>query len=420
MSGGRRLVLAALAAAFVCRLAFAFGYWQDKPLTRDEREYLDLAQQAARGQGLRYGEGGADRFARAPLYPLFVAAVLRLAGDERRELDATPGSLKLAQSALGAAAVWLIALLTARAAGDRAGATAAWLAAVYPPLGWISAYVFSETLYVVLALAAVLLLDRGFEAAGGSERGAAARSIVVTGALCGLAALTRPAHLVFVACACAWLARRRRIALAAALAAAAMVVIVPWTVRNHRENGRVTLIAAEGGVTFWTGNHPLARGEGDMAANPQLKLADLEFRRAHPGLSAEQLEPLYYRAALAWIREQPLDWAALVRRKLFYVLVPVGPSYRLHSTRYFVASIVSYGILLPLGVAGAWRLRRGPRPPRALGLFAASGVLTALIFMPQERFRISTLDPPLLVCAAALAARENDAGRRFRRAEGST
>ena len=56
--------------------------------------------------------------------------------------------------------------------------------------------------------------------------------------------------------------------LAATLVAASLIVVTPWTVRNLRVYDRFVLVASEGGVTFWTGNHPLARGEGDLAANP--------------------------------------------------------------------------------------------------------------------------------------------------------
>ena len=54
---------------------------------------------------------------------------------------------------------------------------------------------------------------------------------------------------------------------------------LPWTIRNIRVYGRFVLVASEGGVTFWTGNHPLAVGDGDLAANPAIKRAELEFRR---------------------------------------------------------------------------------------------------------------------------------------------
>ena len=54
----------------------------------------------------------------------------------------------------------------------------------------------------------------------------------------------------------------------------------PWTARNAAVYGRFVLVASEGGVTFWTGNHREARGEGDLAANPHLKPLNREFRAA--------------------------------------------------------------------------------------------------------------------------------------------
>ncbi|MBI1874906.1 MAG: hypothetical protein HYS05_13610, partial [Acidobacteria bacterium] len=112
-----------LAAAFVVALALRLGfgllYWVDKPLTHDEREYLLLARNIARGQGFGYptplvqlppslklrrtaealAEAGrrglaralatadatdtpvdGERFGRAPIYPLFLAGVMTMAG----------------------------------------------------------------------------------------------------------------------------------------------------------------------------------------------------------------------------------------------------------------------------------------------------------------------------------------------------
>ena len=116
------------------------------------------------------------------------------------------------------------------------------------------------------------------------------------------------------------------------------------------------------------------------------------------------MEPIYYREALEWIASNPLAWLALEARKLFYLVVPVGPSYTLHSTRYYATTLVSYGVLLPLAIAGFIRLgaRRGRAP--GLWLVAGSAVAAALIFFPQERFRIPVIDPTLVVMASGLAA----------------
>jgi 4-amino-4-deoxy-L-arabinose transferase-like glycosyltransferase len=213
--------------------------------------------------------------------------------------------------------------------------------------------------------------------------------------------LTRPAMLFFLPLAVLWLWRRRQCRRAVLLTLACALVVAPWTLRNAREYGRFVLVASEGGITFWTGNHPLAIGEGDMAANPDIKRANLALRAQHPGLAPEALEPIYYREARTFIREQPLAWARLMIRKVFYTVVPFGPSYRLHSPLYFGASVVSYLAVLPFALLGLAGLRRRGALPVPLLLLAAASVLVSVVFFPQERFRLPVIDPTLLVSAAA-------------------
>jgi 4-amino-4-deoxy-L-arabinose transferase-like glycosyltransferase len=397
-----RPIAAAVLAGLVLRLAFGLGYWVGKPMTHDEHEYLALAGSLAAGRGFTYGpeheSGTAQQFGRAPIYPLFLAAI----GATQPDDGNAPARVKIVQSVLGTALVLVIGALAARAAGRRAGTVAAWIAACYPPLVWFPAYVLSETLYSLLALTGALLLQiavtRSRRAHSPREGGPLA---LFAGALVGVAVLTRPAMLVFVPMALLWLVRAQRHVLAVAFLAAAVAVIAPWTARNYRAYGRFVLVASEGGVTFWTGNHPLARGEGDLAANPEIKRAELDFRRAHEGVSAEALEPLYYQDALRHIQANPAWWLGLLAKKAFYTVVPTGPSYAVHSARYRIASIASYLLLLPFALYGFGVLRRAAEPPVALGLLVLSSVLVCLIFFPQERFRVPVLDPALIVATAA-------------------
>ena len=101
---------------------------------------------------------------------------------------------------------------------------------------------------------------------------------------------------------------------------------------------------------------------------------------------------------------RPLWWIGLEVRKLFYLVVPIGPSYTLHSARYLTATLVSYGMLLPLGCAGLLALSRQRRTPVTIGLWLLSAIVAALIFFPQERFRIPLIDPVLIAGAAAFIA----------------
>ena len=302
-TSARRLILAAAVGGCVLRLAFGLLYWNARPLTHDEREYLALAANISAGRGFVYDpaveSGTGQQFGRAPGYPLFLAAI----GAGRTDAEATPLVVKIAQAIVGAAGVWLIGLLALRSGGERAGITAAGIAAVYPSLVSMPSYVLSETLYSTMALGCALMLQDGLSSATGT-RPEIGRT-VSAGLLAGAGALVRPAMLLFLPIAAVWLFATRRHRLAIAFVLAGLLPIVPWTLRNIRVYDRFVLIASEGGVTFWTGNHPLAVGDGDLAANPEIKQAEIEFRRAHAGLTPEALEPLYYRDALAYITRAP-------------------------------------------------------------------------------------------------------------------
>ena len=396
----RSILCAAAALGLALRLLFSLGYWTDRPLTRDEREYLSLARSLAAGRGVVYDaaitSGPTEPFGRAPGYPVFLAAV----GGGHDVTDHVPASVKVAQSFVGAFGVVLAGIVAARLAGRTAGLTAAFIAAAYPPLVWIAAYAFSEALVWPLGLAVVWLFDR---AAAQAESRRARTLVCIAGVVTGATLLIRPAMVIFLVLAAVWLLWRRSAGHAIAFAVGGALLVAPWTIRTSAEHDRFVLVASEGGVTFWTGNHPLAIGEGDLAANPELKRASLALRAQHPNLSEEQMEPVYYGEAFGWIAAHPWRWLTLEIRKVFYLIVPVGPSYRLHSFLYYSASFVSYALILPPALLGIWQLRVRRRSSPGLMLLSASAVGVCLIFFPQERFRIPIIDPTLIVCAAALA-----------------
>lgn len=407
---GGRWIAAALVAALALRLAFGLGYWVGKPLTLDEQEYLLLAHNVANGLGFSYaspssGQVEGRHVGRAPMYPWFLAAVgwavpsgaIRAA----RLPAAVPAEVKAAQALLGCGLVWLIAWWARRTAGGAAAVAAAFVAALYPPLVWVGAYALSESLYSLLAFSAALLIDRACAGRGSRRAGWLA---LAGGLVTGAAVLTRPASLLFVTLIGAWLIVRRRPGVLLAVALGAALVVAPWTVRNELVYGRFVLVASEGGVTFWTGNNRLARGEGDLAANPEMKRAALDIERAAGPATPEALEGIFYRKALEDIRSDPMRWIGLLGRKAIYTVIPGGPSYSLHSTRYVVTSVVPYLVVLPIAVAGLWRLRRSPDQPAALWLLAASSALVCVLFFPQERFRVPVIDPVLIVCASACAS----------------
>jgi len=392
-----RFLIAAALLGCALRAAFGLGYWSHQPLTRDEAEYLSLARSLARGDGFTYDaalrEGSTLPFGRAPGYPAFLA----LAGGGHELASSVPARVQIAQSAVGGIGVVLVGLLAYRLAGARAARGASVVAAAYPPLVWIAGYALSEALFWPIGLGCALLYDR-LPSDSARRFGVA----VALGLLTGAGVLVRPALLVFLALVGMTLLWRGRWRTCIAVAIGAAAVIGPWTARNYQVHDRLMIVASDGGVTFWTGNHPLATGEGDMAANPSLKVANQALRAQHPGLTEEQMEPIYYREAWAWMRAHPADVLTLELKKLFYLVMPIGPSYTLHSSRYLIASVVSYGLVLVAAMAGARRLGASLTRTPGLWLLLLSSVLVSLIFFPQERFRIPIIDPALIVLASGL------------------
>ena len=424
----RRWLAVAVLAGLALRLAFGLGYWVDKPLTLDEQEYLLLARNLARGGGFAYPVVDADsnvgvHFERPPMYPALIAATLVATGHPwataaghttdsvpmPRSSSEVPRAVIAVQACLGALGVWLIGLLASRTAGPPAGVLAASIAAVHPPLVWVSGYVLNEPLYSMLALLVAWLLMRTSAGPGTDNRDQKNARLgrvglaLVAGVVAGVAALTKEGMLLFVPLAGLWLLARRDVARATALAVGVAVVLLPWVARNHAVHGRFVLTAAHGGVTFWTGNNALARGEGDLAANPEMKRARNALEAIHPGSTPQEMDGIYYREALTFITTRPLDWLALEAKKLFYTIVPIGPSYLLHSPRYRLGSWIPYALLVPLALVGVIRLGRRASVLWPVLLMAASVVLMSLVFFPQERFRIPVIDPTLIICAAACA-----------------
>lgn len=395
MGANKLLAIAALGVAV--RLAFGLGYWVNQPLTRDESEYLSLARSLRAGQGFVYDAAHADPFGRAPGYPAFLA----VAGGGGAATPHLPIMVTITQSLVGALGILMAAALAGRLAGPKAAMAAALFTAVSPPLVWIASRAFSEAIFWPLGLAIAWQFNHADDAVTWRDR---TRRASVCGLLAGVGVLVRPALLFFLMLAALYWVWRRQWTPVVALALGSLLIVGPWTVRNFSAHGRFVLVASEGGVTFWTGNHPLAVGEGDMAANPAIKLDSIRLRSAHPTLNEEAMEPIYYREAWAWIRTHPLDWLALTARKVYYTVVPTGPSYQLHSRLFVLASVVPYVLALVGAAAGLrrWRGRLGELP--GLWLLVGSALLVCVAFFPQERFRIPVIDPALLVLAAAAFA----------------
>ena len=170
----------------------------------------------------------------------------------------------------------------------------------------------------------------------------------------------------------------------------------PSRLRTLDRPGRVGRRASRSGraIIRWRSGTAIWR------RTPPLKQAELAFRARTSGSDAEAARAALLPDAFAWIRARSRSRGSRSwRARLFYTIVPVGPSYAVHSTGYFAASVV----VVPAGPAAARRSARGDvarggaAPPVALWLWRRPTVVAGLVFFPQERFRIPVIDPALIV-----------------------
>ena len=200
----------AVLAGLLRRLAFGFGYWVDKPLTHDEREYLSLATNLLEGRGFAYtsrrrrASPSLNDSARAALPA--VPGCVTVAGEGRRR---SPPSRSRNRSSGRLACGW----------------SPSWRHAWPGPRRWRHRGLDRRDLPSPGVDSCVCVLRDALHGArvdpcAGSWAGpvsanGAARArrewLVWCGVVGGLASLTRPAHLFFLLLLGLWLLAKRRL-----------------------------------------------------------------------------------------------------------------------------------------------------------------------------------------------------------------
>ena len=253
-----------LAGIIIAGLALRLWFWWRVPFhqpANDEVEYLQVANDLLTGRGWTFYEH--YHWLRAPLYPIFLAGSLLLAGGDLR-WAALPNIV------LSTATIGLFYVLGKTVATDdernapptathikHTGLIAAAFAAVLLPFATFASLWMSETLFTALFTGALIALLRW----GRNPRlGWAA----LAGILLGLATLTRSMPLAALPLLGVWMIAIRRPGLSlrtffvgtAFCIVVTLATIAPWTMRNWRAYGG--FIPVETGLSYnlWVFNDP--------------------------------------------------------------------------------------------------------------------------------------------------------------------
>jgi 4-amino-4-deoxy-L-arabinose transferase-like glycosyltransferase len=389
--------------------------------------YRALAASVADGHGYTYPLIGATAYY-PPGYPVVLAPFVWVF-----EHSFLPGGDTAAVVALnllaGAATIVLTAAVARRLAGDRVAVAAAVLVAIWPNLVLHSAVALSETLFLPLVLAIVLVAVEAFGSdppiwdRGALNRRLDAPRLVGLGVLVAAASYVRPVALpimgvLLVAGVARGVGWRRAIGGTAVVALVAVVGLLPWVLRNHQVVGAYTL-STNTGDNLCMSRQPGANGAflftdycaGDITAD--IPRGDYERIRDDAGRQK----------AIDFVRDHPLTELELWPQRLWHTVendfdglravesygddpfLPDGlrRALQLISDLWFVLVVLAAAIAVPR----AWKADR-VITVLVVGAIVATVVLPAIAFFGDPRFHVPAA-PFLAVLAAVLLVRRRPA-----------
>ncbi|MDP6977613.1 MAG: tetratricopeptide repeat protein [Myxococcota bacterium] len=376
----------------------------------DAKNYVAWGREIGAGNWI-----GDETFYQAPLYPYFLGVVFWWFGDDLF-------AVRVVQIVVGAASCGLIALAGWHWFSRAAGWCAGLLFALYGPAVYADAMLQKSVLDLFFMSLALWWMAR-------VHVHPSAKAALGLGVAVGFMALTRENALVFPAVLLPWLllglgeARGASLRLAVTFVLGMSLVLVPVAIRNQVVGGEFHLTTSQFGHNFYIGNNPaadgtykpLTEGKGDPRIE-RLDAIEIAERAMGRSLTPAEVSAFYTDRALEYIASDPLDWLALLGRKLLLVftsveVVDTEDQYTHAESSHVLAvtgTVFHFGVVAPLAVLGigiSWGRRRELIP--LYGMFAIY-TSTLILFYLFARYRLPLV--PILFLFAGVAL---EGARRF-------
>ncbi|MCI0444631.1 glycosyltransferase family 39 protein [bacterium] len=385
----KKLLAFVFLISLITRIWFAIGYWGNKPLTHDATEYLELAKNFNQTGRLELPARKTlmiESYGRAPGYPIWLAFLLRI--------SPTLSWIRIAEALIGILNTYLFFLLARELFGLRTGIVAFVISSFYVPFIVLAPVILSENLWMCCMLISYWFLIRKGTVLVSSKIINHILSFVVL----AIATFIRPGTVFLLPFYLLFVFRKRDLSSTIVLFALYFLILLPWNLHLYRKEGHLIFVASEGGITLWTGTHPSYSGDGDLSVNPGVQRDYRELLKKYSGLTSAERGQTYTRLAFENILKHPAQFAMIEIKKLAFWILPIGPSVTKMSILHIVSSFLFYIPLLIFAVLGYRRL--GPDFRFFVIGIGISFTFMILVFIPQERFRIASLDPVLLVVAS--------------------
>lgn len=357
-------------------------------LLGDAKGYFDWAQEISEGNWY-----GTETFYQAPLYPYFLAVIIKVFGPSITVI-------RIIQAALGACGVALLGLSVRKLLSAKIGLIAALILATYPPAifydGIIQKASLATFLLCILVAACVQLQSHP-------------RTITafLVGVSLGLLVLTRENALLWIPVVPIWIyVTTRDLAsgswkLLLGYPAGILAILFPIAARNASLGGEWSPTTFQAGTNFYIGNNqnangiyiPLVPGQGTPAFEryDAKELAEQEIGRP---LTSREISKFWMSKALDEIAEKPVRWLQLMIAKTFmtfnrYEVPDVENLYIFgeYSVPLKLTFLMHFGVLCPLGIWGLITTWPKRREIWLLQVFLLTMIAAVTLFFILGRYR---------------------------------
>ncbi|MCK5219344.1 tetratricopeptide repeat protein [bacterium] len=414
--GGEKTLLALLfSMAFIVRLIYLIQIsgapYFDSPIG-DSQIYFSRAQEILAGNFL----GDAIPFHSSPFYPLFMALILGISGQNFF-------ILRLVQIIIGSANCVLIYGLTKKLApGNPVPALFAGLAAAgYGLLAFFDGDLLMISLTLFFVDLALLLLIKAKETSK-------TRWACLAGISFGLAALDKTNLLLFVPMAAWYLGNsltfkfKRWAAWKPAMgfSLGILLMILPVTIKNYIAEHDLVLVSSNAGVNLFIGNNPQAKGmfqlpPGSGLSNLDLQASSVARAEKETGrhLKPSEVSRFWAGKAGRFIKQHPLAAVRLYGQKIRllwnHIEIPNHLNFeyiRAEFVPVFKCLFVGFWLIAPLAIIGIiGRVKQGLSLTGKLYLsFLAAYMISLLPFFITSRYRLPMV--PVLIAFASVAGVE--------------
>ena len=393
-------------------------------LMGDAKGYFDWAERIA--DGAWYGD---ETFYQAPLYPYVLAVIMSVCGK-------SIVAIRVIQAVLGAVAVTLLGLATARRFGRPAGTVAALGMAILP------ASIYYDGLIQKAALASFLLCVFLFVIAtwgvtadpstGKSQSSfPSLANVFAAGLSLALLVLVRENTLLWTPLPFVWLwlhrlrnpeqsnveaiTIRRRITTSCVYIAGLACILLPVAARNASLGGEWSPTTFQAGPNFYIGNHrdanglylPLVPGH-ETPLHERSDAVKLAQQESGKELTAREVSKFWFTKAFDDIRSDPSRWLQLMAIKCVMVVnyfeVPDVESMSVYRDASIVLlmfdRIWHFGVLCVLASLGIVLTRPNWRAHWLWYTLMASLILATVGFFILGRYRFPLV--PLLIPLASI------------------